>query len=56
MSECASCGSVSGSPTGRVKEGRKMKSDKNSFHTLSAIFFHFGLFVDSQGYSNVLEI
>lgn len=42
MSECASCGSVSGSPTGRVKEGRKMKSDKNSFHTLSAIFFILG--------------
>lgn len=40
----------------RGKEGRKMKSDKNFFSCTVSKFFHFGLFVGSQGYSNALEI
>lgn len=32
-------------PPGRGKEGRKMKSDKNSFHILSANFFILGCFL-----------
>lgn len=40
MSECVSCGSVTGPPPRAGGEGRKMKSDKNFFfHTLSANFF-----------------
>lgn len=42
LSECVLCGSVSKPPPGRGKEGRKMKSDKNSFHTLSANLFFLG--------------
>lgn len=37
-------------------KGRKMKSDKIFFSRTVSNFFHFGLFLGSQGYSNALEI
>lgn len=57
LSECVSCGSVTGPPPGAGgrKEG-KWSLIRIFFHTLSANFFHFGFFAGSQGYSNVLEI
>lgn len=56
VSECVSCGSVSGPLPGVGEEGRKMKSDKKFISSHCQQIFHFGLFVGSQGYSNALRI